>query len=58
MLTYLEEVIPHGTDAVFEEWFEHELLKILKPEQKKMVKERLLKDSLGISEEFIEKFDI
>lgn len=58
MLTYLEEVVPHGIDAVFEEWFEHELLKILKPEQKKIVKERLSKDSLGISEELIEKFDI
>lgn len=57
MLTYLKEVIPHDIDAIFEEWFEHELWKILKPEQKKIIKERISKDSLGLSEELIERLD-
>ena len=57
MLTYLDEVAQHNIDTIFEDWLEHELLNILKPEQKKIIRERLAKDSLGVSVELIEKFD-
>lgn len=55
LLTYLDEVAQHGRDVIFKEWFEHELLNLLTPEQKILIKERLKKDSLGVSDELIEK---
>lgn len=54
MLTYLNEVMEHGADGLFEDWFKHELIHILNPEQKNIIKERLSKDSFGFSDEFIE----
>lgn len=56
LLTYLHEVVQHEMETVFREWFEHELLEILKPEQKQIIKERLSRDSFGISEELLERF--
>lgn len=57
MLTYLDEVAQHNIDTIFEDWLEHEFLIILKPEQKKIIKERLSKDTFGISEEIIDRLD-
>lgn len=54
ILTYLNEIAQHSMGEAFGEWFYHEVLLILRPEERQIIKERLTKDSLGISEELIE----